>query len=439
MITTTTTRPASTPRHGPSGLPRLLAGYRPDGTMGLDEHLHTYGPPPWRGRTRRGGTLINSIDAAGLRGRGGAAFPTGRKMRTVAEQRGRAVVVVNGSEGESLSAKDRLLLAHLPHLVLDGAALAAEAVGADEVIVGVDRVARRAIANMTRAIEARRAARLDPLPVRLVGLPTRYVAGEETALVNFINGGLAKPTFTPPRPFEKGVSGRPTLIQNVETVAHVALIARYGADWFRELGTSDEPGSTLLTVGGAVAHPSVCEVALGTTIGHAVQAVGGLTTEASAFLLGGYYGSWLRAGDAWDLPLTNAALKTMGAALGTGVVYAFPGGRCGLLAAARIADYLAGETAGQCGPCLYGLRAIADAMANVAAGHHVRANVDRLNELFDTVRGRGACHYPDGVIRFVATALDVFAGEVHRHQQHHRCLAGEPPHLPIPDFDGSWQ
>jgi NADH:ubiquinone oxidoreductase subunit F (NADH-binding) len=438
-MTTAATRPAPSPRHGPTGLPRLLAGYRPDGSMGLDEHLHTYGPPPWRGRTRRGGTLINSIEAAGLRGRGGAAFPTGRKMRTVAQHRGRPVVVVNGSEGEALSAKDRLLLSNLPHLVIDGAALAAEAVGADEVVIAVDRVSRRAAANMTRAIEARRAARLDPPRLRLVGLPTRYVAGEETALVNFINGGLAKPTFTPPRPFERGVGGRPTLIQNVETLAHVALIARYGADWFRELGTADEPGSTLLTVGGAVNQPTVCEVALGTTIGDAVQAVGGLTTEVSAFLVGGYYGSWLRAGDAWDLPLTNAALKTVGAALGTGVVYAFPAGGCGLVASARIADYLAGETAGQCGPCVYGLRAISDAMSSVAAGQHVAANVKRLHELFDEVRGRGACHYPDGVIRFVDTALDVFAAEVHHHQKHHRCLTGEPPHLPIPAFDGSWQ
>jgi NADH:ubiquinone oxidoreductase subunit F (NADH-binding) len=407
--------------------------------MGLDEHVHAYGPPPWRGTSRRAGPLINSIEAAGLRGRGGAAFPTGRKMRTVAQHRGRPVVVVNGSEGEALSAKDRLLLTSLPHLVLDGAALAAEAVGADEVVVAVDRAARRAIANLTRAIETRRATRLDPLAVRLVGLPTRYVAGEETALVNFVNGGLAKPTFTPPRPFERGVGGRPTLIQNAETLAHVALIARYGADWFRELGTADEPGSTLLTVGGAVTHPSVVEVALGTPIRDAVQAVGGLTNEVSAFLVGGYYGSWLRADEAWDRPLTNAALKNVGAALGTGVVYAFPAGCCGLVAAARIADYLAGETAGQCGPCVFGLRAIADAMSSIAAGQHVAAMVQRLNELFDEVRGRGACHYPDGVIRFVATALEVFAPEVHHHQAHQRCLAGEPPRLPIPAFDGSWR
>ena len=438
-MTSAATRPAATGTHGPPGLPRLLATYRADRTVGLQEHLDAYGPPPRRGASRRGGPLINSVEASGLRGRGGAAFPTGRKMRTVAQNRGRPIVVVNGSEGEALSAKDRLLVTSVPHLVLDGAALAAEAVGADEVIVAVDRGGRRALASVNQAIESRRAARLDAALLRSIALPARYVAGEETALVNFANGGLAKPTFTPPRPFERGVNGRPTLIVNVETVAHVALIARYGPDWFRQLGTADEPGSMLLTIGGAVAHSIVCEVALGTTIGAAIEAAGGPTEDLSAVLVGGYYGSWLPADDARDLPLLNATLKARGAALGTGVVYAFPAGRCGLVAAARITAYLAGETAGQCGPCVYGLRAIADAMSSIAAGRNVKANVDRLHELFAEVRGRGACNYPDGVIRFVDTALHTFDHELRRHATNGRCLSAPPPAMPIPANDGQWQ
>ena len=438
-MTSAATRPAATGTHGPPGLPRLLATYRADRTVGLQEHLDAYGPPPRQGASRRGGPLINSVEASGLRGRGGAAFPTGRKMRTVAQNRGRPIVVVNGSEGEALSAKDRLLVTSVPHLVLDGAALAAEAVGADEVIVAVDRGGRRALASVNQAIESRRAARLDAALLRSIALPARYVAGEETALVNFANGGLAKPTFTPPRPFERGVNGRPTLIVNVETVAHVALIARYGPDWFRQLGTADEPGSMLLTIGGAVAHSIVCEVALGTTIGAAIEAAGGPTEDLSAVLVGGYYGSWLPADDARDLPLLNATLKARGAALGTGVVYAFPAGRCGLVAAARITAYLAGETAGQCGPCVYGLRAIADAMSSIAAGRNVKANVDRLHELFAEVRGRGACNYPDGVIRFVDTALHTFDHELRRHATNGRCLSAPPPAMPIPANDGQWQ
>jgi NADH:ubiquinone oxidoreductase subunit F (NADH-binding) len=307
------------------------------------------------------------------------------------------------------------------------------------VVVAVDRGSRRALAETSAAIESRRGARLDRAAVRLVELPSRYAAGEETALVQFVNGGPAKPTFTPPRPFERGVGGRPTLMHNVETLAHVALIARYGPDWFRELGTDDEPGSTLLTVGGAVATPTVCEIGLGTPVREAVRAAGGLTSEASAFLVGGYYGSWVSADDAWHRPLTNAALRQVGASLGTGVLYAFPAGRCGLVAAARVTDYLAGESAGQCGPCVYGLRALADAMASVAGGHRVAATLQRLREVSAQVEGRGACHYPDGVVRFVSTALQVFDDEVRRHEAHGRCLAGEPPALPIPRPDGGWR
>ncbi|HEV2309696.1 MAG TPA: NADH-ubiquinone oxidoreductase-F iron-sulfur binding region domain-containing protein [Acidimicrobiia bacterium] len=439
-MTPTSTRPAPARAAGPTGLPRLLAGYRPDGSVGLEEHLHQYGRPPY-GTARRGAlvALVAAVEASGLRGRGGAAFPTGRKMRTVAQARGRTAVVVNGSEGEPLSAKDRLVLTCLPHLALDGAVLAAEAVGADEVTIAIDRNARRALTAVSRAVETRRRAQLDPVPVQVVALPPRYVAGEETALVHFLNGGEAKPTFTPPRPFERGLGGRPTLIQNVETIANVGLIARYGPDWFRELGTADEPGSTLLTIGGVVNHGCVCEVALGTTLAAAVRATGGTTQDVSAFLLGGYYGTWLSAEKTWDVPLTNAALKARGASLGTGVVYAFPAGCCGLVASARITDYLARETAGQCGPCVYGLRAVADAMTSLAEGRHVEAMVGRLRQLFKEVRGRGACNYPDGVLRFAASALETFDDEVARHAARRRCLASEPPEMPIPTYDATWR
>jgi NADH:ubiquinone oxidoreductase subunit F (NADH-binding) len=438
-MTPVASRVAPDRRAAPEGLPRLLAGYRPDGAVSLDEHLHAHGAPPFRGPHRRGGPLVDAVDAAGLRGRGGASFPTGRKMRTVAQRRGRAVVLVNGCEGEALSSKDALLLSALPHLVLDGAALAAEAVGADEVVVAADRSARPALSAVARAAEARAATGLDPARIRLVGVPTRYVAGEESALVQFVNGGVAKPTFTPPRPFERGVDGRPTLVQNVETLAHVALIARYGPDWFRAVGTPDEPGSTLLTIGGVVARAGVCEVSIGTPLRDAVRAAGDLDGRVAAFLLGGYYGSWVSAGDAWDTPLSNAALRGVGASLGTGVVYAFPAGCCGLVATARVADYLARETAGQCGPCVHGLRAVADAVASIAAGRDVPAMLGRLEQVSVQVVGRGACHYPDGVIRFVASALRAFDDEVRRHAEQGRCRASEPPVLPIPRSDGSWR
>lgn len=435
--------PSRRQRPAPAALPRLLEAYRPDATVELGEHLERYGAPPWRGRDRRGrGPLLRTIEQAGLRGRGGAGFPTARKMRAVAERRGLRVVVANGAEGEPASQKDKLLLTGLPHLVLDGAALAAEAVDATEVIVAVERTARRALAAVADAIAARHAAQLDPVSFRLVAVPGRYVAGEASAVVNYVNTGLAKPKYVPPRISERGVGGQPTLVQNVETLAHLALIARYGADWFRELGTSDEPGSTLVTVAGAVNQPSVAEIALGTPLGATIMAAGGPTEELAAVLVGGYYGSWLRAADAWDLPLTHAALEAAGGALGCGLIYAFPAQACGLTASARVARYLAEESAGQCGPCVYGLRAMADTLTRVATETPDRHTLQQLHGYCDVVVGRGACNYPDGVVGFIRSTLDVFASEISRHQRDGRCRSGEPPRLPLPDSahrDWSWQ
>jgi NADH:ubiquinone oxidoreductase subunit F (NADH-binding) len=434
--------PSRRQRQTPGRLPRLLEAYRPDATVGLGEHLERYGPPPWRGRDRRGrGPLLGTVERSGLRGRGGAGFPTARKMRAVAEHRGVPVVVANGAEGEPASQKDKLLLTGLPHLVLDGAALAAEAVGAAEVIVAVERQSRQALAAVAHAIAARHAAQLDPVSFRLLAVPGRYVAGEASAVVNYVNTGVAKPTYVPPRISERGVAGQPTLVQNVETLAHVALIARYGADWFRRLGTSDEPGSTLVTVGGAVARPSVAEIAFGTSLGSTIMAAGGPTEELSAILVGGYYGSWLRAAGVWDLPLTHAALNAVGGALGCGLIYAFPARACGLTASARVARYLAEESAGQCGPCVYGLRAMADTLTRLATETADDRTLHQLRGYCDVVLGRGACNYPDGVVGFVRSTLDVFANEISRHQRDGRCRLGEPPRLPLPASayrDWSW-
>src|ERR1019366_4011177 len=204
----------STPFSPPPALPRLLDGIRPHGAMALEEHLALHGPLPLgRGGRRRqlrerAAMLIDEIERAGLLGRGGAAFPTATKMRAVADARGRAIVVANAAEGEPASLKDRTLLETLPHLVLDGAVIAAEAVGADEVIVCVCETAGQSIEAVEHAIAERiRSSELaaGSPKVRLATVPSHYVAGQESALVNYINGGAAKPTFTPPMPFEQGV------------------------------------------------------------------------------------------------------------------------------------------------------------------------------------------------------------------------------------------
>ncbi|MBV8980046.1 MAG: SLBB domain-containing protein, partial [Acidimicrobiia bacterium] len=312
-------------------LPRILAGLTND----LVEHRHHYPVPPLSARPL--GDITAAIERSGLRGRGGAGFPTGRKLQAVAERHKRhPVVVVNGSEGEPASSKDAVLLTRHPHLVLDGALIAAAATGATEVIVCIDETATKALRAVRTAITER--ARTEPSSriVRVAIIPHRYVAGEETALIHWLNGGEAKPTLTPPRPFEAGVGGRPTLVDNVETLAHVAQIARHGPEWFRKYGTDDEPGTMLVTITGAVERAGVHEVPVGARLGDVVTQAGGSLSAAGAVLVGGYFGAWLSPEQARRTRLTNEDLRALGAGLGCGAIVVFPKEACGVKETARI-------------------------------------------------------------------------------------------------------
>ena len=416
---------------------RLLAGWYTTGRPAdLAEHQYRYGPMrPAGGHEAQG--LIRDVEQAGLTGRGGAAFPTGRKLRTVAEARGTAVVVVNAMESEPASRKDEALLNLAPHLVLDGAALAAAAVGADEVHLCLPRTRDDQRRALVLAAAARRRAGIDTLPVRIHALPHHYVSSEETSLVRWLNGGDARPLATPPRPFEKGVAGRPTLIDNVETLAHLALIARYGPRWFRGLGTADAPGTTLVTVSGTVHAPSVYEIPLGTGIGTVVEMAGGAEYPLEAVLVGGFFGSWLPAERALATPFTKGDLAAVGAGPGAGVLVALPRGACGLAETARVLSYLAAQSARQCGPCLFGLPAVAEDFAELAWGRTDADHLDRLRRRIGLLPGRGACRHPDGASRLAATALTTFAADVDRHLSRGPCAAsGLHPVIHVPDHPG---
>ena len=414
--------------HAPNDLPRLLAGWyaeRRPATLG--DHLDRYGRLPGT----RHEQLIDVVEASGLTGRGGAGFPTHRKLQAVRQATRRPLVVANGVEGEPASIKDRLLLSVAPHLVLDGAVLAAAMVGADEVHVCVARGPRSPLASVERALAERALAGLDRVRIDVHALPARYVAGEETAVVHWLNGGPAKPTTTPPRPFERGVGGRPTLIHNVETLAHLALIARFGANWFRSVGTTDDPGSLLVSVSGAVTRPAVLEVPLGAPIGRIVAAFG-LEVEPQAALVGGYFGAWLPWREAVDLPLTRAHLRTAGGSIGAGIVAVLPPESCGLCETTRIAAYLATQSARQCGPCQHGLPAIARDLAQLCHGSDPAAR-ERAVRRMREVEGRGACRHPDGAVRLVRSALRTFSEHVDWHERHGACAGmHRTPLLPGP-------
>jgi NADH:ubiquinone oxidoreductase subunit F (NADH-binding) len=395
--------------------PRLLAGPPlGDGFEPLAAHRARLGPLP---RFVDGAALIGELTQAGLLGRGGAGFPVGRKWTTVAGRPGgRAFVLANGAEGEPLSAKDRVLMATRPHLVLDGAQLAAEAVDADEVVMYVGREHRAARSALSAAITER--AGKDAVRVNLVTAPPTYVAGEETAAVHYLNEGDARPTGTINRPFERGIAGDPTLVQNVESLAHAALIARHGAAWYRSIG-GETAGSALVTIGGVERH-GVTEIAIGTPIAELAERTGA-PRDSRAILLGGYFGGWLSTAEARDLPLDPVVLRSAGSAFGCGVVAFLAPDSCGVAHTARILDFMAGQSAAQCGPCVFGLRAIADATARLAAGSPARDDLARIRRWSEQLAGRGACRHPDGAVGLLRSALRVFDDEFETHQRTRSC------------------
>jgi NADH:ubiquinone oxidoreductase subunit F (NADH-binding) len=315
-------------------------------------------------------------------------------------------------------------MAARPHLVLDGVLLAADAVGAGRALVYVGREHHAARAALQRAA-AERASELGRL-VTIVEAPTGYVAGEETAAVRYVNEGVALPTSTPPRPFERGVGGRATLVQNVESLAAAALVARLGDGWYRSAGRDKTPGSALVTVSGSTARPGVQEIELGTTVGEAATAAGGLVSPSQAVLLGGYFGAWASTQEAWQLPLDPARMRSAGLSFGCGVVFFLPPHLCGVEASARIVSSMAAASAGQCGPCLFGLAAIAEAAGRLARGAPQPDDLQRLARWCDQLPGRGACRLPDGAAGFMRSALRVFAGEFSLHQHHGQCSQPSP-------------
>lgn len=410
-------------------LPRILAGVDgapnndPRSDLGALPDLSRWAPD----------RLIDEVERSGLRGRGGAAFPVARKMHAVAARRGPRVLVGNGTEGEPASGKDRLLLTELPHLVLDGAAMAARAVGADTAIIAFAETDQMIARSLRRAVDERRGrSRRGHEPrYELRAVDEGFVSGQESALVNALSGGEPKPGFRA-RPFERGVRRRATLVQNVETLAHLALIGRHGASWYRQAGTAADPGSTLITLSGAVASPGVYEIEHGASLSDLLAAAG-QTEELAAVLIGGYFGSWLPARTIPQLRLSPAQLAGHGAALGAGAILALGRSVCAVAEISRVAEYFAAESAGQCGPCVNGLAAIADAIGQIVTGTAAPAGRRDLERWSTSLAGRGACSFPDGATRFVASALRVFADEFEDHIRYGPCEGcSAPAALPIP-------
>ncbi len=350
--------------------------------------------------------LVELAHAAGLTGRGGAGFPTARKLSSVSGHR--PVVVGNAMEGEPLSHKDAVLLTRAPHLVLDGLALLGGALSARRTIL--------AVSPEVPSGPVKAASRGTGVEVRQ--LTGGFVAGQESAVVNQLSGRAGIPSDPLEPVYRRGVDDRPTLVLNAETLAQLALVARYGPAWFRALGTATDPGTFLTTTSGSdrslVSHPGVLEVARGTALQTVLEAAGTDLPRVAAVLVGGYHGAWVPA-HALDTPLCSDGLRPFGASPGAGVLHVLAVEACPLQTAAAVAGYLAGQSARQCGPCLNGLPRMASTLRALAvpeASPELVAEVMRLRTL---VSGRGACAHPDGTARFVGSTMHVFSSHVEEH------------------------
>ncbi|VEG56908.1 NADH:ubiquinone oxidoreductase, NADH-binding (51 kD) subunit [Mycolicibacterium aurum] len=358
--------------------------------------------------------LLEEVDRSGLQGRGGAAFPLAVKLRTVRDA-GRGVgtvVLANGEEGEPASIKDRWLLRHRPHLVLDGVRLAARIVGAARAYVYVSDV--HAVRALGAALDA--APPLD-VAVEVVMVEPGYVAGEETAAVRAVNGGPAKPTDKPPRPFHEGVAGLPTLVSNVETLANLPFILRHGSDAFRAYGTSASPGTFLATVTGGGRPPRLYELPYGTPIAELLAHHQVSTETLKGVLMGGYFAGLLNR-EVLDSTLDHESMRRLDSGLGCGAV-AVIADECPVAVAASVMAYFDRENAGQCGSCFNGTAAMSAVTDALRLGVATGDDLARLQRWSVVLRGRGACATLDAATNVAASLLRAFPTDVARH------LAGE--------------
>jgi NADH-quinone oxidoreductase subunit F len=369
-------------------------------------------------RARRGAPedVLGAVREAELRGRGGAGFPAWRKWEIArSSPDSQKHVVVNGGEHEPGSRKDRFLVARYPHRVLEGAALCAFATGASSIVLYLIQDMVDAIASAHRAIEeATAAGHLEGLSVRVALAPTTYVAGEETAALEVIEGKKAWPRKKPPFPGQAGLHGQPTTVQNVETLAWVAGIVRHGPNWFGR-------GAMLCTLDESFARPGLCEVPLGTTLRALVEDFGGGTRGGRPVkaILPALSSAFLPA-SALDTPMTHDALRAAGSNLGCGSVSVIEEGTCVVERALRIAEFFKAEQCGQCPPCRMETATIAAVFQKVANGEpgDYAAQVEKIAAF---ARGKGNCSLIEMAAAPALSALRLFPDDFAAHARTGSC------------------
>ena len=397
------------------------------------------------------------MTAAGVRGRGGGGFPTGVKWRTVAANASpleRSAVVVNAAEGEPGSFKDRELLDRNPYRVLEGALIAALAIGADQVIVGMKRTATRHIARVRAAIAEVQASELAAgVTLDLVEGPPEYLLGEETALLEAIDGRYPFPRIAPP--YRRGVDeivetsadlssdsglsahvemagasedadAPPTVVDNVETLAHVAVALAEGADWFREVGTDDSPGTVVCTVSGCVARAGVGEFTMGTPVREIIETIGGGPRPGRTIraVLQGAASAVLTA-EQLDTPASWEGMQAVGSGLGSSSFIVVDDATDITAVAASVSRFLAIESCGQCTPCKQDSQLITDALNRIGSSSGTEADLDEVRTRLETVAYGARCTLATQEQVVIGSILAAFGADLEARVEH-TAHTGEP-------------
>ena len=347
--------------------------------------------------------VIARVEASGLRGRGGAGFPAGRKLALTLEcPETPRYVVMNGGEDEPGSHKDRVLMENVPHLLLEGIVLAAYAVQAEKAYLYINRGYEAATRALETAMgEAREAGYWGEdiagsgfgVDLVTVAAPSNYVAGEDTAALEVIEGKDPLPRQKPPFPVTAGLFGKPSLVNNVETLANLAPIVARGPEWFRSFGTGESPGTMIFSLGDEMERPGVYELPLGTPLRHLVEECGGGLKDGKrikAILPGGPSSGFLRP-ESLDVPLDHDSLREAGSSIGCGVVKVFTEDDSVLDEVARIADFFARESCGQCPACRMETNMLVALLKKVQDGQGNDALVEQFGKVIAFNKGKGFC------------------------------------------------
>jgi NADH-quinone oxidoreductase subunit F len=400
----------------------------PEGKPGRRETFDEYcsaGGYEALGRNLQPAEILSEVTQSGLRGRGGAGFPVGKKWTAAAETAVKPrYVVCNAGEDEPGSFKDRTLIEHRPHLVLEGTILAARAIDAEQACFYINETYDDCVSRITEAIdEANRSGYLGSLRVSVHRAPTVYVAGEDSAALEVLEGKPAKPRPKPPYPATAGLFGKPTAVNNVETLANVPPIVRNRASWFRSYGTSESPGTMIFCLGDEMNAPGAYELPLGTPLRHLYENSGGGLRNGrplKAILPGGPSCAFLSA-DQLDVPLDPESLKRAGSALGCGVMRFYAEDACMVGEAVRIAQFFARECCGQCPACRMETSMLSVMLERIHQGKADAALYDQFQKIIDFNRGKGYCALINMPGPPITSALRLFRDEFDNHLRHAAC------------------